>query len=87
MSKVQKLMKRYVKVVAIQAALQFTIIFIMAGFATGLAFIYKNKVSVLATMMIQKFHQISDIFINFIYQNEFRKKVKFEYSYFFKTYY
>jgi hypothetical protein len=49
MSKVQKLMKRYVKVVAIQAALQFTIIFIMAGFATGLAFIYKNKVSVLAT--------------------------------------
>lgn len=35
MSKVQKLMKRYVKVVAIQAALQFTIIFIMAGFATG----------------------------------------------------
>jgi uncharacterized membrane protein len=35
MSKIQKLMKRYVKVVAIQAALQFTIIFIMAEFATG----------------------------------------------------
>jgi hypothetical protein len=35
MSKVQKLMKRYVNVVAIQAALQFTIIFIMAEFATG----------------------------------------------------
>jgi uncharacterized membrane protein len=34
-SKIQKLMKRYVKVVAIQAALQFTIIFIMAEFATG----------------------------------------------------
>ena len=35
MSKIQKLMKRYVKVVAIQAVLQFTIIFIMAEFATG----------------------------------------------------
>jgi uncharacterized membrane protein len=35
MSKIQKLMKRYVKVVAFQAALQFTIIFIMAEFATG----------------------------------------------------
>jgi uncharacterized membrane protein len=35
MSKIQKLMKRYVKVVAIQAALQFIIIFIMAEFATG----------------------------------------------------
>jgi uncharacterized membrane protein len=35
MSKIQKLMKRYVKVVAIQSALQFTIIFIMAEFATG----------------------------------------------------
>jgi hypothetical protein len=35
MTKIQKLMKRYVKVVAIQAALQFTIIFIMAEFATG----------------------------------------------------
>ena len=35
MLKIQKLMKRYVKVVAIQAALQFTIIFIMAEFATG----------------------------------------------------
>jgi uncharacterized membrane protein len=34
-SKIQKLMKRYVKVVAFQAALQFTIIFIMAEFATG----------------------------------------------------
>jgi hypothetical protein len=35
MSKIQKLMKRYVKVVAIQAVLQFVIIFIMAEFATG----------------------------------------------------
>ncbi|MGA9169695.1 MAG: hypothetical protein WBZ20_06080 [Nitrososphaeraceae archaeon] len=35
MLKIQKLMKGYVKVVAIQAALQFTIIFIMAEFATG----------------------------------------------------
>lgn len=35
MSKVHKLMRRYVQVVAIQAALQFTIIFIMAEFATG----------------------------------------------------
>jgi uncharacterized membrane protein len=35
MLKIQKLMKRYVKVVAIQASLQFTIIFIMAEFATG----------------------------------------------------
>jgi uncharacterized membrane protein len=35
MSKIQKLMKRYVKVVAIQAAMQFVIIFIMAEFATG----------------------------------------------------
>ena len=33
--KIQKLMKKYVKVVAIQSALQFTIIFIMAEFATG----------------------------------------------------
>jgi hypothetical protein len=35
MLKIQKLMKRYVKVVAIQAAMQFVIIFIMAEFATG----------------------------------------------------
>jgi hypothetical protein len=35
MSKIQKLMKRYVKIVAIQAAMQFVIIFIMAEFATG----------------------------------------------------
>jgi len=35
MLKIQKLMKRDVKVVAIQAALQFIIIFIMAEFATG----------------------------------------------------
>ena len=35
MPKIQKLMKKYVKVVAIQSALQFTIIFIMAEFATG----------------------------------------------------
>ncbi len=34
-SRIQKLMKRYVKVVAVQAALQFIIIFIMAEFATG----------------------------------------------------
>jgi hypothetical protein len=36
MSRIQKLMKMYVKVVAIQAAMQFVIIFIMAEFATGL---------------------------------------------------
>jgi hypothetical protein len=35
MSRIQKLMKMYVKVVAIQAAMQFVIIFIMAEFATG----------------------------------------------------
>ena len=35
MSRIQKLMKMYVKVVAIQAAMQFIIIFIMAEFATG----------------------------------------------------
>ena len=35
MSRIQKLMKRYVRIVAIQAVLQFIIIFIMAEFATG----------------------------------------------------
>lgn len=35
MTKIQKFMKRYVKVVATQAVLQFLIIFIMANFATG----------------------------------------------------
>ena len=35
MSRIQRLMRMYVKVVAIQAALQFVIIFIMAEFATG----------------------------------------------------
>src|ERR687891_190174 len=35
MSRIQKLMKMYVKVVIIQAAMQFVIIFIMAEFATG----------------------------------------------------
>jgi uncharacterized membrane protein len=35
MTKVQRLMRRYVKVVATQAILQFVIIFIMANFATG----------------------------------------------------
>jgi uncharacterized membrane protein len=35
MPKIQKFMKRYVKVVASQAVLQFVIIFIMAEFATG----------------------------------------------------
>jgi hypothetical protein len=35
MSRIQKLMKRYVTVVAVQAALQFIIIFIMAEFAMG----------------------------------------------------
>jgi uncharacterized membrane protein len=35
MVKIQKLMKKYVRVVAIQSALQFTIIFIMVEFATG----------------------------------------------------
>ena len=35
MSKIQKLMRRYVKVVAIQAISQFIIIFIMAEFSTG----------------------------------------------------
>jgi hypothetical protein len=36
MSRIQNLMKRYVKVVAVQTILQFVIIFIMAEFATGL---------------------------------------------------
>jgi hypothetical protein len=35
MPRIQKLMRRYVKVVAIQAVSQFIIIFIMAEFATG----------------------------------------------------
>jgi uncharacterized membrane protein len=35
MTKIQRFMKRYVKVVATQAILQFIIIFIMANFATG----------------------------------------------------
>ena len=35
MAKVQRLLRRYVKVVATQAILQFVIIFIMANFATG----------------------------------------------------
>ena len=35
MHKIQKLVEKYAKVVAIQFALQFTIIFIMAEFATG----------------------------------------------------
>ena len=35
MAKIQKLMKKYVRVVAIQSALQVTIIFIMVEFATG----------------------------------------------------
>lgn len=35
MLKIQKLMRRYVKVVAMQAVSQFIIIFIMAEFATG----------------------------------------------------
>jgi uncharacterized membrane protein len=35
MSRIQRLMRMYVKVVAIQAATQFVIIFIMAEFATG----------------------------------------------------
>ena len=35
MTKIQKLMRRYVKVVATQALLQFVIIFIMANFANG----------------------------------------------------
>ena len=38
MTKIQKLMSRYVKVVATQALLQFVIIFIMANFATGFFF-------------------------------------------------
>lgn len=38
MTKIQKLMCRYVKVVATQALLQFVIIFIMANFATGFFF-------------------------------------------------
>ena len=38
MTKIQKLMRRYVKVVATQAFLQFVIIFIMANFATGFFF-------------------------------------------------
>jgi hypothetical protein len=35
MSRIQKLMKKYVKVVAIQTVMQFSIIFIMAEFSTG----------------------------------------------------
>jgi len=35
MSKIQKLMRRYVKVVVMQAISQFIIIFIMAEFVTG----------------------------------------------------
>ena len=35
MARMQRLMRRYVKVVATQAILQFVIIFIMANFATG----------------------------------------------------
>jgi len=38
MTKIQNLMRRYVKVVATQAILQFVIIFIMANFATGFFF-------------------------------------------------
>lgn len=38
MTKIQLLMRRYVKVVATQAILQFVIIFIMANFATGFFF-------------------------------------------------
>lgn len=38
MTRIQKLMRRYVKVVATQAFLQFVIIFIMANFATGFFF-------------------------------------------------
>ncbi|MGE5662593.1 MAG: hypothetical protein ACM3X1_10150 [Ignavibacteriales bacterium] len=35
MSRIQKLMKKYIKVVAIQTVMQFVIIFIMAEFSTG----------------------------------------------------
>ena len=38
MTKIQRLMRRYVKLVATQAILQFVIIFIMANFATGFFF-------------------------------------------------
>src|SRR5215217_5690742 len=38
MTKIQRLMRRYVTVVATQAILQFVIIFIMANFATGFFF-------------------------------------------------
>jgi uncharacterized membrane protein len=38
MSRIQRLMKRYVRVVAMQAISQFIIIFIMAEFATGFSF-------------------------------------------------
>ena len=38
MARIQRLMRRYVKVVATQAILQFVIIFIMANFATGFFF-------------------------------------------------
>ena len=38
MTKIQRLLSRYVKVVATQAILQFVIIFIMANFATGYFF-------------------------------------------------
>ena len=40
MLKIQKLMRRYVKVVAMQAVSQFIIIFIMAEFATGFSLKY-----------------------------------------------
>ena len=41
MHKIQKLMKKYVKVVAIQTVMQFAIIFIMAEFATGFSLTFR----------------------------------------------
>jgi hypothetical protein len=44
MSKIQKLMKKYVKVVGYKTALQFIIIFIMAEFATVFHFIFEIQI-------------------------------------------
>ncbi len=43
MSRIQRLMRMYVKVVAIQAAMQFVIIFIMAELATGFFLICSDR--------------------------------------------
>lgn len=40
LAKIQRLMRRYIRVVASQAVMQFLIIFIMANFATGFATVF-----------------------------------------------